>query len=231
MKFTKEEAVEALNGKFKNSEGKTSLQLSARSVEETLTALLPLAGDDMELSKFIDSIAYAAVDAMNRNFIHDSSDFVKNYKPTTEGKGDEGKNDDKDENTDKSKPTDDIRAVLEALKKELDPIRTQLGEITTSRKLDTRKNEIKALKDQLKLSKKWEVDFDNAVTIAELKLGDTASSKSVFDSAKEIFNSTLAAKGEKYEPQKSSGQNATVEFKEAAARRKAEKERREKSMK
>ena len=82
-KFTEEEALEALNGKFKTPEGKTSLQLSERSVKETLTTLIPLAGDEMELAAFIDNIAFGAVDTMNRNFIHDSAEFAKNYKPAT----------------------------------------------------------------------------------------------------------------------------------------------------
>lgn len=222
-KFTEEEAIEALNGKFKTSEGKTSLQLSERSVKETLTALIPLAGDEMELAAFIDNIAFGAVDTMNRNFIHDSAEFAKNYKPTppvpppapTGGM------------TEEAVKAAVATAVAEAIK----PFQSQVDQINQTKTLETRKSEVEAKKAELKLSKAWGIDFDNAVVIAEYQLGNTATSQQIFDKAKELFNETLSKRGETYKPQEGSRDPGKPDFSAAAARRKAEKERREKALK
>ena len=221
-KFTEEEALEALNGKFKTPEGKTSLQLSERSVKETLTTLIPLAGDEMELAAFIDNIAFGAVDTMNRNFIHDSAEFAKNYKPTpppvpepTGGM------------TEEAVKAAVATAVAEAIK----PFQSQVDQMNQTKILETRKSEVEAKKSELKLSKAWGIDFDNAVVIAEYQLGNTATSQQIFDKAKELFNDTLSKRGETYKPQEGSGDPGKPDFSAAAARRKAEKERREKALK
>ena len=221
-KFTEEEALEALNGKFKTPEGKTSLQLSERSVKETLTTLIPLAGDEMELAAFIDNIAFGAVDTMNRNFIHDSAEFAKNYKPTpppvpepTGGM------------TEEAVKAAVATAVAEAIK----PFQSQVDQMNQTKILETRKSEVEAKKAELKLSKAWGIDFDNAVVIAEYQLGNTATSQQIFDKAKELFNETLSKRGETYKPQEGSGDPGKPDFSAAAARRKAEKERREKALK
>lgn len=222
-KFTEEEAVEALNGKFKTPEGKTSLQLSERSVKETLSALYPLAGDDMELAAFIDTIAFNAVDTMNRNFIHESSEFAKNYKPQPT-KVEPGE----DKVITPETLTETVKAaVAEAVK----PYKDELDKMTSTHNLAARKDEVNAKKAELKLSKAWDVDFNNSVTIAELTLGNTATAQQIFDKAKELFNTTLSARGETYKPQESSGEPDKSDFSAAAERRKKEMERREKSLK
>ena len=219
-KFTEEEAIEALNGKFKTPEGKTSLQLSERSVKETLTTLIPLAGDEMELAAFIDNIAFGAVDTMNRNFIHDSAEFAKNYKPATPPAPTGGM-------TEEAVKAAVATAVAEAIK----PFQSQVDQMNQTKILETRKSEVEAKKAELKLSKAWGIDFDNAVVIAEYQLGNTATSQQVFDKAKELFNETLSKRGETYKPQEGSGDPGKPDFSAAAARRKAEKERREKALK
>lgn len=217
-KFTEEEAIEALNGKFKTPEGKTSLQLSERSVKETLTTLIPLAGDEMELAAFIDNIAFSAVDTMNRNFIHDSAEFAKNYKPATPPAPGM---------TEEAVKAAVATAVAEAIK----PFQSQVDQMNQTKILETRKSEVEAKKAELKLSKAWGIDFDNAVVIAEYQLGNTATSQQIFDKAKELFNETLSKRGETYKPQEGSGDPGKPDFSAAAARRKAEKERREKALK
>lgn len=225
-KFTEEEAIEALNGKFKTSEGKTSLQLSERSVKETLSALYPLAGDDMELTAFIDTIAFNAVDTMNRNFIHESSEFAKNYKPQPKP-GEETKSAEEKVVTPETLAETVKAAVAEAVK----PYKDELDKMTSTRDLAARKDEVNAKKAELKLSQAWDVDFNNSVTIAEFTLGNTATAQQIFDKAKELFNATLSARGEKYEPQEGSGEPGKSDFSAAAERRKKEKERRDKSLK
>ena len=224
-KFTEEEALEALNGKFKTSEGKTSLQLSERSVKETLTTLIPLAGDEMELAAFIDNIAFGAVDTMNRNFIHDSAEFAKNYKPATPP--DPAPPAPAGGMTEESVKAAVATAVAEAIK----PFQSQVDQMNQTKNLETRKSEVEAKKAELKLSKAWGIDFDNAVVIAEYQLGNTATSQQIFDKAKELFNETLSKRGETYKPQEGSGDPGKPDFSAAAARRKAEKERREKALK
>ena len=82
-KFTIEEVLGNIKAKFTNAEGKTSLKLSERTVRETLESLLPLAGEEMELSDFIDNYAHKTVDSLNRNYIKETTDFVKNYQAPT----------------------------------------------------------------------------------------------------------------------------------------------------
>lgn len=223
-KFTEEEALEALNGKFKTSEGKTSLQLSERSVKETLTTLIPLAGDEMELAAFIDNIAFGAVDTMNRNFIHDSAEFAKNYKPATPPAPAPAPTGGMTEEAVKA-------AVATAVAEAIKPFQSQVDQMNQTKILETRKSEVEAKKAELKLSKAWGIDFDNAVVIAEYQLGNTATSQQVFDKAKELFNETLSKRGETYKPQEGSRDSGKPDFSAAAARRKAEKERREKALK
>lgn len=223
-KFTEEEALEALNGKFKTSEGKTSLQLSERSVKETLTTLIPLAGDEMELAAFIDNIAFGAVDTMNRNFIHDSAEFAKNYKPATPPAPAPAPTGGMTEEAVKA-------AVATAVAEAIKPFQSQVDQMNQTKILETRKSEVEAKKAELKLSKAWGIDFDNAVVIAEYQLGNTATSQQVFDKAKELFNETLSKRGETYKPQEGSIASGKPDFSAAAARRKAEKERREKALK
>lgn len=226
-KFTEEEALEALNGKFKTSEGKTSLQLSERSVKETLTTLIPLAGDEMELAAFIDNIAFGAVDTMNRNFIHDSAEFAKNYKPTPPVPAPAPAPAPTGGMTEEAVKAAVATAVAEAIK----PFQSQVDQINQTKTLETRKSEVEAKKAELKLSKAWGIDFDNAVVIAEYQLGNTATSQQIFDKAKELFNETLSKRGETYKPQEGSRDPGKPDFSAAAARRKAEKERREKALK
>ena len=227
-KFTEEEALEALNGKFKTPEGKTSLQLSERSVKETLATLIPLAGDEMELAAFIDNIAFGAVDTMNRNFIHDSAEFAKNYKPATPPAPAPAP---------APAPTGGMTeeavkaAVATAVAEAIKPFQSQVDQMNQTKILETRKSEVEAKKAELKLSKAWGIDFDNAVVIAEYQLGNTATSQQIFDKAKELFNETLSKRGETYKPQEGSGDPGKPDFSAAAARRKAEKERREKALK
>lgn len=81
-KFTLEQLTENISKKFTNAEGKTSLQLSERTVKETLSSLLPFAGEEVELDAFTETV-FPIVDSANRNYIKDTTDFTKKYKPQT----------------------------------------------------------------------------------------------------------------------------------------------------
>lgn len=206
-KFTKEEARENLMGKFSSGEGKTSLKLSERTISETLDTLMPLAGEEMELTAFIDDIAFKAISSMNGNFIHETSEFAKNYKPEP------------------PKPNgmteEQVKALIE---QETKTYKDQISTLTSERDKAVRSAAIAAKKDELKLSKAWVVDFDNAVRIAELELTPEASADDVFNKAKDIFNATLAARGEEYKPQPSQHEPPASDFNSLAERRKKAKE-------
>ena len=80
-KFTIEQVLEPIKAKFTNAEGKTSLQVSDRTIKETLESLLPIAGDEMELVEFVDKFAFKPIESLNKNYIKDTTDFVKSYQP------------------------------------------------------------------------------------------------------------------------------------------------------
>lgn len=224
-KFTKEQAVEALNSRFATNGGKTSLQLSERSVSETLDAILPLAGDEMEMDVFIDTIAFKAIDTMNRNFIHESSEFAKKYKPQTPQTDPQ-----KDPQKDPPISAESIQEMIKtAMTEQMSPLKEQLQNFASQKNLNERKQAVNAKKEELKLSQAWSVDFDNAVLLAEYKLGESATADQIFEEAKTSFNATLSARGEKYEPKKSSQEPEKADFKAAAERRKKEKELRDKA--
>lgn len=80
-KFTIEQVLEDIKARFTNTEGKTSLKVSDRTIKETLESLLPIAGEEMELAEFIDKFAFKPIESLNKNYIKDTTDFVKNYTP------------------------------------------------------------------------------------------------------------------------------------------------------
>lgn len=96
MKFTKEEARKDLVAKL-TAKGE-KLNLSERSINEQLDALMPLiANEETELADFIDKVAplFKTADANVRNDVSVGiADFKKSYKP--EEKKEEVKDDKKD---------------------------------------------------------------------------------------------------------------------------------------
>lgn len=100
MKFTKEEARKDLVAKL-TAKGE-KLNLSERSINEQLDALMPLiANEETELADFIDKVTplFKTADANVRNDVSVGiADFKKSYKP--EGKEGEVKDDKKDPQAD-----------------------------------------------------------------------------------------------------------------------------------
>lgn len=80
MKFTKEQVLENIKAKFRTADGKTSQKLSDRTILETVEPLLAFANDETELTEFVDKV-FVGVNSANANFIKDTTDFVKSYKP------------------------------------------------------------------------------------------------------------------------------------------------------
>ena len=78
MKFTKEEAFENLKGILTN-DGKKTLRMSEKSINEQLETLIPLiANDETELYDFVNKVK-GTFSVMNSNAEKDYSDFIKQW--------------------------------------------------------------------------------------------------------------------------------------------------------
>lgn len=221
-KFTVEEAVEALKGRFTNSEGKSSLQISDRTLQETLGRKVAKVGDETELVAFIDDI-YEDYEVFNRNHIKDVADGIKaktDQKPPVPPKP----NETPDFTEMFQKMIDAQKTVFEdALK----PLREKVESFENHRNATDKAEAIAAKKAEMKLSAGWSVDFDNCVQIASLTLGDKASADAVFEKAKELFNATLSKRGEVYKPLDADPSAGNSDFSGIKKRLEAEKARRE----
>lgn len=219
-KFTIQQVLEGIKQKFTNAEGKSSLQLSDRTITETLEPFFGLVGEELEVDEFIDKYGYKAIDSSNRNLIKMNSDFVKNYKPTKHVDHDDHDHDDNDDlnpiTMDKIKV-----AISEAIK----PFQEKIEIYESEKNTKNRRDEIVSLRDQnFKLSKAWCVDFDNSIEFAEMLLGKDASAKDVYDKAVEKFNKTLSERNETYKPVEGGGGDEKPNFDAIIAKRKAAKD-------
>lgn len=223
-KFTVEEAVEALKGRFKNSEGKTSLQISDRTLQETLARKVAKAGDETELADFIGDI-YEDYEVFNRNHIKDVADGIKaktsNQPPAPAPKPNETP--DFSEMFQKM-----IDAQKTAFEDALKPLREKMESFENDRNAASKADAIASKKAEMKLSAGWSVDFDNCVEIATLKLGEKASADNIFEKAKELFNATLAKRGEVYKPLEAASGDGKSDFSGIIEKLKAEKDRQKK---
>lgn len=198
-KFTIEQVLEKIKTKFTNAEGKTSLQVSDRTVKETLEPFMSLVADDVELDSFIDQYAFKAIDSANRNYGKFTADWFKEHPDTKVPPKQEEKLD----------VAEILKQLQESQKNQLEelikPFQAQIAQLNDEKLLAQRADAIKAKKAELKLTKNWDVDFDNSVTIATLKLGKDATADQIFEEAKKHFNDTLSARGEVYKPQEGDG--------------------------
>lgn len=193
-KFTIEELLENIKASFTNAEGKSSLQISDRTIKETLEPFLSLVGDEVEMSDFIEKYAKNSIDSANRNLIKMNADFAKNYKPTT---------------SPETKPTEfDLEGFFTrfaetqktSIESALAPLRDKISSLESDKRELIKNESIASKKSELKLSKSWSVDFDNSVEIAKLRLGKDASADDIYNEAYKHFNQTLSSRGETYKP-------------------------------
>ena len=197
-KFTIEQVLENIKAAFKNAEGKTSLQISDRTITETLDSFLSLVGDEMELSEFVEKYGKPAIDSANRNLIKMNTDFIKDYKPTTPPSTPPTGGFDMDKFFEKFAETQ--RQQQEAFNAALKPLQDKIGVLEQEKSHKARMDAIATKKAELKLNKSWGVDFDNSVEFITLKLGDDATADQIYDEAFKHFNQTLSNRGETYKP-------------------------------
>lgn len=212
MKFTKEQALESIKAKFIGKSGKTSQKVSDMTISDTIESLLDIEGvvtDETELGDFVEKVM-PSIKALNNNIIKEQSDFVKNYKPeppatpkpstsestpTPEPKHEAGKVD-----------NESLRNIFqEIFDARLNPVIEELNGIKKDRERQMREKQLSELTESLKLTKDWRADFDLAMEVATLKLGENASANEIFAEAKSRFNKTLSAKGQTYAPADGSG--------------------------
>lgn len=212
MKFTKEQALESIKAKFVGKSGKTSQKVSDMTISDTIESLLDIEGvvtDETELGDFVEKVM-PSIKALNNNIIKEQSDFVKNYKPEPPATP-------KPPTSDPAAPQEQIpgqeKTDNESLRKifqeifdaRLSPVIEELNGIKKEREKQAREKQLSALTESLKLTKDWKADFDLAMEVATLKLGENASADEIFAEAKSRFNKTLSAKGQTYAPADGSG--------------------------
>lgn len=224
-KFTVEEAVEALKGRFINEDGKTSLQISDRTLQETLARKVAKTGDETELTAFIDDI-YEDYAVFNRNHIKDVADGIK---AKTEQLPPPPKEDGKPDYTAAFKSLmEEQRKMFEDT---LKPLREKIDVFEQHQSEAGKAADIAAKKAEMKLTPAWSVDFDNCVQIASLTLGSKATSTEIFEKAKTLFNETLTKRGEVYKPLEGTGGTGHADFSELKKKLEAEKQAREQQKK
>ena len=215
MNFTKEQALEGIKAKFIGKSGKSAQKMSDRTISDFIESLFVanVVTDETELDDFVETW-FPAINSQNANLIKDNSDFVKNYKPEPPAPAPAPEPKPKDEGKGKGDPVPeiDLGDLMPELKKQLTEMLTPFVEsvegIKKERAAEARNKELKAKIGEMKLGKKeWEVDFNTALELATLKLGDDASTDDVFNSAKERFEEILSAKGQTYKPADGSGGN------------------------
>lgn len=209
-KFTIEQVLENIKASFTNDEGKSSLQISDRTITETLSPFLSLVGEEMELSEFIEKYGKSAIDSANRNLIKMNSDFAKNYKPTPPSPTPPAGGFDMDKFFEKFAETQ--KQQQEAFNAALKPLQEKIGILEQEKSDKARMEAIAAKKAELKLSKSWGVDFDNSVEFMKLKLGENATADQIYEEAFKHFNQTLSNRGETYKPIEGGGGDPKPDF-------------------
>lgn len=193
MKFTIEQVLEAIRAKFMNAEGKTSLQVSDRTVKETLESLLPIAGEDMELADFIDKFAFKTIESMNKNYIKDTTDFVKNYQPPKPT-----------EPTPAPKPVEPAptpqpfnmedflkqisetqKATLEAT---LNPLKEKIASLEQENSLKARTALLSEKRAGLNFSQQQLKVYDQAMMFVQKDFGNDATAEQIHDAAYKKFH-------------------------------------------
>lgn len=209
-KFTIEQVLENIKASFTNDEGKSSLQISDRTITETLNPFLSLVGEEMELSEFIEKYGKSAIDSANRNLIKMNTDFTKNYKPTTPPATPPSGGFDMDKFFEKFAETQ--KQQQDAFSAALKPLQEKIGVLEQEKSDKLRSDAIAVKKAELKLSKPWEVDFDNSVELMTIKLGKEATADAIYEKAFEHFNQTLSRRGETYKPLEGSDGESKPDF-------------------
>ena len=201
MKFTKEEAVSKIKAKFVGKTGNTAQMISDRSIAEQVDTLLNVGvvNDELELSDFVDKMAFPLCEVANNNLKKDNAEFVKNYKPEPP------KPVEPPQPPQPTPPEDGQAKFMEMMKNFMAPVISKIQSMEQEKSLSARNTAIDQKVAALKLSKEWAVDFGNAREIAVLKLGENATADDVYNEAYKRFGETLSAKGQTYKPADGSG--------------------------
>lgn len=217
-KFTIEQVLENIKAKLGNEfNEKNPLLVTDRTMTENLTPFLSLVGDDMELDAFVDTYCLPGVRSAQGNMMKNRSDDWKKFN---------------DENQQKTPPVTpptppalkngqlDVDALVQrlaetqtaAMNKAIEPLQARLAEFESERAHKSLMETVNQKRDALKLSRNWQVDFDNSVELAIATLPKEATADQVYDTAYEHFNKTLTSRGETYKPQEGTGGGTTTSF-------------------
>lgn len=160
MKFTEEQAREALRAELTNK-GRKSLAMSEKTlVKQTEILINKLANDEMGLPDFVE-VAIEILNVTNDNIRKDKSDFVKQWK-------DEHSESISAQEQSKEPAVNQNNAELDALKAEIEALKAANAENEKRSKLSAKKSELigalnsKGVKDQ-----EWINSFLSEVNITE----------------------------------------------------------------
>jgi hypothetical protein len=159
MKFTQNDAFKKIKGIL--TRGGKDLQMSERSIMEQIDSLSALiANDDMELDDFIAKVENT-FKTMNGNAKKDYSDFVNKWK-------EEHPEADPPQNEPKPNDQTKVNPELEALKAEIEALKSKNAEAEKLSKLSAKKSElVNALGAKGVKDKEWIESFLSEVNITE----------------------------------------------------------------
>lgn len=158
MKFTEEQAREALRAELTNK-GRKSLAMSEKTlVKQTEILINKLANDEMGLPDFVE-VALEILNVTNDNIRKDKSDFVKQWR------------DEHPEKTSAPEPSEESKTnnpELDALKAEIEALKAANAENEKKSKLSAKKSDlISALNSKGIKDKEWIDSFLSEVNITE----------------------------------------------------------------
>lgn len=158
MKFTEEQAREALRAELTNK-GRKSLAMSEKTlVKQTEILINKLANDEMGLPDFVE-VALEILNVTNDNIRKDKSDFVKQWR------------DEHPEKTPAPEPNQEPKTnnpELDALKAEIEALKATNAENEKKSKLSAKKSDlISALNSKGIKDKEWIDSFLSEVNITE----------------------------------------------------------------
>ena len=197
-KFTIDEVLGNIKAKFTSAEGKTSLKLSERTVKETLESLLPIAGDEMELADFVDNYAFRTVDSLNRNYIKETTDFVKTYQPPKPAEPAPNPEPQPFNMEDFLKQFSETQKT--ALEAALNPLHAKIAQLEQENSLKVRATALSEKRAGLNFSTQQLKVYDQAMMFVQKDFGPEATADQIHDAAYQKFHELAEAFGVNTKP-------------------------------
>lgn len=191
MKFTKQQAFEKLKS-ILTEDGKKTLRMSEKSINETLENLMPLiASDETELDAFVEKVKPTFI-TMNGNAEHDMSAFVNKWKQ---------EHPEPQQQQQQQQQQGNETAEMKAMRERLEALEQKETARQTTKTIEDKKKQILA---KLKEKGIKNEDWCNGM-IAEVDINTDTDVDAKVESLVAFYNKHKAASGGGYTPRGGAG--------------------------